>query len=214
MCATFEIEKQMFAETMERFLIDFSKVTIKHRILPHTPSPAVVKNEDGTVLEQMNFSLIPSWSKERKPKFATHNARLETIKEKPAWRNLFAKKHCLVPMTTFIEPIYTGEYAGNMVKFNLNDCYLVPALFDSWSNKETNETIRSFAIITSEPDLFVGKTGHDRSPIFLEQNEVIEWLDTNTNSENFFYNLLEKKVQPKFSVEIDRKLKAGWEKRI
>ena len=78
-------------------------------------------------MSEKEFGLVPSWSKERKVKYSTHNARLVSTDEKsgkpvpiymkPTWREAFAGRHCLVPMDLFIEPIYTGEFAGNMVKF-------------------------------------------------------------------------------------------------
>ena len=68
-------------------------------------------------MKEMNFSLITSWSKERKPEFATHNARLfsedgDPIFKKPTWRGPFSSNHCVIPISKFVEPIYTGEYAG------------------------------------------------------------------------------------------------------
>src|SRR5688572_28116765 len=100
---------------------------IDERILPYRQSPVVVKNGSKVVIKPMNFSLIPVWSKEPKVKFATHNARLESedektgevkyIFEKPTWKRPFLSQHCLVPITEFIEPIYTGEFKNNMVRF-------------------------------------------------------------------------------------------------
>lgn len=214
MCATFEIEKTLFIEKMQKINIQIENIDFNLRILPHSNSPTILKKNGNIQLELMNYSLIPSWSKERKPKFATHNARIESLMEKPTWKNLVGKKHCLVPLTCFIEPIYTGEYAGNMLKFKLDDCYLVPGLYDVWHDKSTGEVVDSYAIITGEPAPFVGDTGHDRSPIFIDQDIALNWLNTEKNSSDYFLRLLEKKQYPKFSVEIDRKMKSGWEKRI
>ena len=53
---------------------------INERKLPHKKTPVIVLSKDSRVmLTSMNFSLIPSWSKEPKGKFATHNPRVETI---------------------------------------------------------------------------------------------------------------------------------------
>ena len=214
MCAQFEIEKSMLVEKLKKMQLGIENFNFKLRILPYSQAPALIKKENKIILESMNFSLIPHWSMDKKPKFATHNARLETIKEKPTWKNIFGKKHCLVPMISFIEPIYEGEYAGNMLKFNLNECIFVPALFDTWTNKETGEIIDSFAILTSEPPPFVAQCGHDRSPLFVDQEEILQWIETTEKNYEFFYKILKQHKTPKFSIEIDRNLKAGWEKRI
>ena len=214
MCAQFELEKSMFTEKMKKLNLDIIDFNLNQRVLPHTKSPVLIKNENTISLKAMNFSLIPWWSKDKKPKFSTHNARLETIKEKPTWKNIFGKKHCLVPMTSFIEPIYTGEYAGHMIKFILNECIFVPALFDTWSDKGTGEVIESFAVLTSVPVPFVEQYGHDRSPVFLNQEKVFKWLDVAFKNDEFFYDILKQKYIPEFSIDIERKLKKGWEKRI
>lgn len=213
MCAQFEIEKTMLVEKLKKLKINFEDFNFKPRILPHSPAPILVQKDNQLKIEAMNFSLIPWWSKDKKPKFATHNARLESIKDKPTWKNIFGKKHCLTPVTSFIEPIYEGEYAGHMLQFNLSECLFVPSLFDVWHDKATGEIIESFAIITSDPPKYVAEIGHDRSPIFIKQEDVLLWMDTKNKTDNFFFDLLNKKITPEISVKIDRKLKPGWEKR-
>lgn len=88
---------------------------IDMRIFPHQNAPVIVRDgKEDTRLVGMQFSLVPSWSKEPKPAFATHNARLETVTCKPTWKIPFKKNHCVVPMTGFYESVYEGPYAGNV----------------------------------------------------------------------------------------------------
>jgi putative SOS response-associated peptidase YedK len=180
------------------------------RVLPYTPAP--VLTAEGPKV--MNYSLIPVWSKEPKPKFATHNARLETITEKATWKRPFLKHHCAVPMNAFIEPIYTGELAGNMVRFNSKDILWAAGIHDSWVNKETGEVIESFAIITSEPSQFVKDTGHDRQPLFLTEKNADKWLKLAGEPDTLVEFLNDNFIIPKVTTEVDRPLKKGWEKRI
>ena len=213
MCAQYEIEKSMFMKKMDKLVLNISDFDLPKRVLPHTSVPVLVK-QDQLRLKQMNFSLIPWWSKDRKPKFATHNARIETVLEKPTWKHLFEKKHCLIPITSFIEPIYEGEYAGNMVQFNLRECYLIPGLFDSWIDKSSGACIDSFAILTADPGPFIKGAGHDRSPIFLNQTDIVKWLEIPFSGQNTSLKMLKNTIEPIFSIGIDRKLKKGWEKRL
>src|SRR5262249_8131522 len=140
----------------------------------------VVKTIQGKPsLTAMRFALLPSWSKEPKVKFATHNARLETIDEKPTWKSVFINRHCLIPLTDFIEPIYTGEFAGHMVAFAANNggALLAAGVWDEWVNRTTGEVIQSFSIITYEPPPFIAAVGHDRCPIMLGGDAGLEWLN-------------------------------------
>lgn len=185
-------------------------------IVPQRNAPILRRGSDGVAVSAMRFALLPSWSKESKVKFATHNARLETIEEKPTWRTVFVKRHCLVPMTDFIEPIYDGEYAGNMVSFSEKAGALIFAagVWDEWVNKETGEVIQSFSIITHEPPPFVAGIGHDRCPVFLGQEAAQEWLSNEGAPGGELKDfLLGSRHIPDLQVEIHRPLKPGWEKR-
>ncbi len=92
---------------------------IQARYLPYTMAPTIVlgRNADELKLVPMSFSLVPSWSKEPKVKFATHNARIETVIEKPTWKIPFQKNHCVIPMTGFFESAYEGPLAGHIIQF-------------------------------------------------------------------------------------------------
>jgi len=181
-------------------------------IVPYTPAPVVI----GQQVQIMNFALLPNWSKEPKVKFATHNARLEGIEEKPTWKNVFIERHCLVPLSEFIEPIYEGEFAGNMVAFSEHNGeeLLAAGVWDEWVNRKTGEVIHSFAIITHEPPPFVANTGHDRCPIFLNLEAGEEWLSNqNATATELKRFLLTRNTVPEFSVAKHRPMKPGWEKR-
>ena len=184
-------------------------------ITPHKMAPVITFEDEKLLLSEMKFSLLPSWSKEPKVKFATHNARIETIAEKPTWRGPLKDKHCLILLTDFIEPIYSGEFAGNMVSFNTDGKEILYAagLWDEWVNKETGEVIRSFTIITSEPPKFVKNTGHDRCPVFLNLEDGIAWLKERGKLIDLTHWLEIKKTTPQLSAKKFRPMKAGWEKR-
>lgn len=185
-------------------------------ILPYTKAPVLIHHENLPILTAMKFSLVPSWSKEPKVKFATHNARLETIDEKPTWKTVFVRKHCLVPMTDFIEPIYEGEYAGNMVSFFAKEGTIIFAagVWDEWVNKETGEVVQSFAIITADPPPFVAAVGHERSPVFLEAKPGLQWLENEGGAPQRLKEfLVANKARPNLDVQKHRPMRPGWEKR-
>lgn len=173
------------------------------RILPH--SKAVVVTAAG--ITTMKFSLIPYWSREAKVKYATYNARLETIEDKNAWRGPFLTNHCFVPMDAFIEPIYEGDLAGHMVRFDSDNLMYAAGIFDTWINKTTGEAIESFAIITSEPSPFVKSIGHDRQPLFLDLETAKYWNNLKGSNRDLKDFLFEHSLTPNFKASIDRPLK-------
>lgn len=182
--------------------------------LPYQKAPVIVSENQNTPeikykITSMGFSLVPSWSKEAKVKFATHNARIESVLEKPTWKTPFLKQHCVIPISNFYESVYEGPLQGNVISFHKphHELLFAAGLFDRW-----NESF-SFSILTTEPTPFILEHGHDRCPIFLKLDQAKEWLslkDDGAKMQSFLLNEFEK---PELDVSVHRPLKAGWEKR-
>ncbi len=214
MCALYTL-RTSYAELLNSFplTLDGTKIfeDLDERFLPHKPAPVIKEVKDKFTLEWMNFSLIPSWSKERRPKFATHNARLESLGEKPTWKRPLLKNHALVPISEFIEPIYEGEQAGYMVGFSQteNNILWAAGLWDEWMEPSTGEIIPSFTIITHDPSDYVRTIGHDREPLFIKKNSFSTWLQNEPKSANEWVDFLKNAHQePHLKVRQDRKLKS------
>ena len=183
-------------------------------VMPHMEALAIVSKDGILQAEQMQFGLVPRWSKEPKVKFATHNARLETISEKASFKDAYLKRHCIVPMTSFTEPIYENILAGNMVAFSAQLPLFAASIWEEWTDKKSGEVITSFSVITSDPIPLVRHTGHDRSPVFLEPKNALTWLQpTGTTSEEFSNFLLNSRFEPSLTTSIDRPMRPDWEKR-
>lgn len=188
---------------------------MNYRSFPHTDFPVVILENGEPCYKIMNYSLIPSWSKDRRPKFATYNARIETICDKATWREPIKSKHCLVGFTSFFESCYKGTHAGNVVEFKSPESEILVAagIWSEWTDRSTGEVLESFAMITTEPSQFIKTVGHDRSPLFVRDDFMDEWLSKSVSCNEAKVRLLESCHEPNFTVEIERPLKAGWEKR-
>lgn len=193
-----------------------SDMQVEAHLLPYQKAPVIRMLDGKPDLAFFQFSLVPSWSKEPRVRFATHNARLESVSEKPTWRIPFLHQHVLVPVSGFVEPIYSGEFAGNMVEFFPKQGTLLFAagIYDEWVDKKTGEVLESFSLLTTEPPPFVDEIGHDRCPIFLPPSAFQEWLGSKEkDAEKLKQFLLSHQQQVDLSVRVSRPLKKGWEKR-
>lgn len=184
-------------------------------IFPHTPGLAIYENMGPRKADIMNFGLIPSWSKERKPKFASYNARIETVMEKPTWKAAFKNRHCLVPISVFYESVYEGDYAGNTISIRAEKSELMTAagIWESWTDKTTGEIVNSYAILTTEPPLQIRTAGHDRCPIFLKSNAFSEWL-IDDPQKNWIQFLETNSDSINFTFKAESKLKSFEKKKI
>lgn len=217
MCATF------YVKTSVKDLLDFFSLeelseyqeiqevlNSNQRVFPHKMAPVIVGDGAAARIKLMKYSLVPKWSKTAKPKFATYNARIETVIEKPTWKAPFKTQHCLVPLSEFYEAVYEGTHAGNMVTFKKSDNGLLVSagIYETWTDKQTGEEIDSFAILTQKPNEFIETVGHDRMPIFLN-DDCKKWLQPVKKSpEDAIAWLAENQYAGSFVAENDRPLKA------
>jgi putative SOS response-associated peptidase YedK len=74
-------------------------------LAPTDPAPVVYYDakHGGRRLEVMRWGLIPYWAKDIKIGFSTINARADEVDTKPAFREAFQRRRCLVPLDSFYE---------------------------------------------------------------------------------------------------------------
>ncbi|MEM7204297.1 MAG: SOS response-associated peptidase family protein [Planctomycetota bacterium] len=181
------------------------------------PAPVVVDRVGTRCVGPMRFALIPRWSKTRRPTFASHNARIESVATKPVWREPFRRRRCAVPITEFIEPIYDGPFAGHMVRFFAPDAPLLLAagVWDAWRDpRDASEVLHSFAVLTRPPSELVAETGHDRQPVLLEPAALDAWLTGGARESGELLDVLAAgAAAPVLAVAADRPMAPGWQRR-
>jgi putative SOS response-associated peptidase YedK len=159
---------------------DLSNLEPRYNISPTDPAWVVLRDEDGNVTsERMRWWLVPSfWKKKIKEVPATFNARCETVTTAPMFRQSYRTKRCVVPASGFYE--WTGPKADRLPWYitSTNGLPLsIAGLWERWTDPETNEAIRSFTIITTDANTFMGKI-HDRMPVILDEAGIQTWLST------------------------------------
>ena len=100
-------------------------------------------------LDLMRWGLVPYWAKDIKVGFANINARAEGVDTRPAYREAFQRRRCLVPLDSFYEWKKLGKerqpYAVALADRRL---MAMAGLWESWRSPE-GERLRSFAIVTT-----------------------------------------------------------------
>jgi len=126
----------------------------------------------------MRWGLIPFWAKD--PGIANRliNARSETVMEKPAFKNAFNKRRCLVLADGFYEwqkgsgP--KGRSQPYYFKRSDDKAFAFAGLWEFWRSPEGME-IRTCTIITCDANDLV-KPVHPRMPVMLSGDDLWAWL--------------------------------------
>src|ERR1700746_994498 len=171
---------------------DVSEIKLVFSIPPERPTPNIPANwnaaptEDLPVirydaragqrgLDVMRWGLVPFWAKYIKVGFANINAKAEGIDTRPAFREAFTRRRCLVPFDCFYEWKKLGKdrqpYAVGLATRRLM------ALAGLWGNSRPSagEEVRSFAIVTTAPNALLAEV-HDRMPVILSPENWPAWL--------------------------------------
>jgi len=128
----------------------------------------------------MRWGIIPPWSKEFGSKYATFNARIETVANKPTFRNAWNKsQRCLIPMAGYYE--WCGD-KGNKQPFYITDRdtggLVVAGLYESWGNNKLSCTV-----LTMPADDELNRI-HPRQPVILTPKTTNDWLSDQSGKEN------------------------------
>jgi putative SOS response-associated peptidase YedK len=160
-----------------RFDIQQAQLTLRPRynVAPSQSMPVVVRNSPNRLVE-MQWGLIPSWSKEPRVQFSTINARAETISKSPVYRGPFKSQRCLAPASGFYEWRQTSQgKQPYCIRLKGGELFAFAGLYDVWRDAEGNE-LHSYTIITTAPNELVAPI-HNRMPVILHRDDEDVWLD-------------------------------------
>jgi len=125
------------------------------------------------------WGLIPAWKKTveeaEKSRKICLNARAETVFELPSFRSPVLAKRCLIPATGYFEFHHRDKKAIPYYIFLKDEeIFSFGGIYDQWRNPVTNETERTFAIITVPAnrlcsDIHNGGKNPFRMPLILER---------------------------------------------
>jgi putative SOS response-associated peptidase YedK len=130
--------------------------------------------EDRELL-RARWGLINHWAKDPKVGYRQINARAEALEKRPAFREAFKKRRCVVPADGFFEwagpkgelqPIWFHRPDGSLLLF--------AGLYEFWQ-PEPGEWEPTFTIITTDANATLEPV-HNRMPAILPDEAVDEWL--------------------------------------
>ncbi|MBR0696761.1 SOS response-associated peptidase [Bradyrhizobium lablabi] len=153
----------------------------RHNVAPTQPIPVVLLENGGRHFQLMRWGLIPSWVEDPRKFALLINARSETVRDKPAFKNAIKRRRALIPADGYYEwqdaggrkrPFFIHRRDGHPIAF--------AALTETWMgpNGEEQDTV---AIVTAPASADLA-TLHHRVPVTIAPGEFERWLDSRANS--------------------------------
>lgn len=182
----------------EMFGVDLPDFEFKPDTYPGYDAPVVrhvIRRRDESAATDVpareciaaRFGLVPYWAspedaEKTRPKFATHNARIETVGEKPtfkhAWKN---SQRCLIPVEAFYEPCWeTGKAVRWKISLRDGHVFALAGIWERWF-RDGNEVL-SFSMLTVNADdhdvmKHMHRPGDEkRMPVIIPREDYDRWL--------------------------------------
>ncbi|AWX56689.1 SOS response-associated peptidase [Brevibacillus brevis] len=177
MCGRFTLVTNL-EKWKERFQIEVIPFDAKPRynIAPGQFIPAIIADRGERRMGQLRWGLVPSWAADEKSSYKMINARCETLNEKPAFKQLFARKRCILPADSFYEWMnaITGKQPMRIM-MKTGEPFAFAGLYDTWMNQE-GEKVHTCTIVTTKANELIENI-HERMPVILKKEDEDLWLD-------------------------------------
>ena len=156
------------------------EVRRRYNVAPGDDVLAVLRPRDGEPRGALlRWGLVPFWASDPKEiGVKTINARAETVAERPAYRDAFARRRCLILADGFYEwsagtPHWITRSDGAPFAF--------AGLWASWRprGEDDVEPLRTCSIVTTAAAGPV-RDLHDRMPVILDPAHEAAWMDPAT----------------------------------
>jgi len=159
-----------------------------YNVTPGQDIAAVRVARDGTRrLHALRWGLVPFWAKDASIGRRLINARLDSLEDKPAFREAFTRRRCLIPASGFYE--WGVDSAGKKQPFFIRSrdepLLAIAGLWERWRPKagDSGEPLETCVIVTTEANALLAPI-HDRMPVLLSRTPQQIWLDSSSDVEH------------------------------
>lgn len=188
MCGRYSLKADQRRVAEHFALATLPPLSPRYNIAPTQDVPVIRADDSGQRrLDMLRWGLIPYWAKDPSIGNRMINARVESVRDKPAFRSLMngareqndfrgQGRRCLVPADGFFEWAKTPR-ARQPYHFHLRsqDVFGMAGLWDRWVDEE-GRVVESFTVLTTDANALV-RPCHDRMPVILQPEDYNIWLN-------------------------------------
>ncbi len=182
MCGRFvqAVKKEKVAERFDVKLPPEMALSDRYNLAPGQPAAVIVSGPAARpMLDICVWGLVPSWAKDEHLGHKLFNARVESLWEKPSFKDSLRYRRCLVPANGFYEwrgPRQRGQRSPWYFTAKDQPLFTFAGLWAVW-NDRAGGTLHTFTIITRPANAFMSAY-HHRMPSILPAACEADWLDS------------------------------------
>ena len=166
--------------------VDFAP---RYNIAPTQMVPAMHAGQGSRTLHWMRWGLVPGWSKGVDARYAMHNARIEGIATKPAYRGPVRRRRCLLPVSGWYEwQKQQDRKQAWFISHRERSIVCLAGLWDEWQHD--GKSIISCSILTGPAATPIDAV-HHRMPIVLAADYWDAWLDPDNTDASSALDILQ-----------------------
>ena len=178
MCGRFALYSDPF--TLARRFEAYAppELSPRYNAAPSQNIPIVRDEGEKRRFALARWGLIPHWAKDIKIGYSTINARAETVASKPAFRNAFRHRRCLIPADGFYEwQVIPGSKIKQpwLIVLGDKEPMAFAGLWERWRSPEGEELESCSIIVTKANEIM--RPIHDRMPVILAPCDWDAWLE-------------------------------------
>jgi putative SOS response-associated peptidase YedK len=189
MCGRFVITSPPAALRQAFGYVEQPNFPPRHNIAPRQPIPVVIIENGVRHFRLMLWGLLPGWVKDPRGFALLINARSETVRQKPAFKNAIKRRRCLVPADGYYEwrafekrkqPYFIRRRDGAPIG--------LAGVVETWVGPN-GEELDTVAIVTAPASADLSVL-HHRVPVTIAPEDFDCWLDCVKNDAEAAMTLL------------------------
>jgi putative SOS response-associated peptidase YedK len=178
MCGRFTLRGPIDELAGELGIDEVPALEPRYNIAPTQPVATLLTVGSDRRCRMMRWGLVPSWARDESIGHRLINARAESVATKPAFRDAFGQRRCLVVADGFYE--WTQPAKGKpkqpwLITRRDGGLFTFAGLWERWA-PPGRDPLETCTIITTDANDLVARF-HPRMPVILERPARDLWLD-------------------------------------
>jgi putative SOS response-associated peptidase YedK len=156
----------------------------RYNLTPGQPVVAVREHDGRRSAGSLQWGLIPFWAKDASIGRRLINARLDGVAAKPAFREAWQRRRCLIPASGFYEwsEPRGGRKRPYFIRPVSEPLFALAGLWERWRTP-AGEKLETCVIVTTDANAKLAAI-HDRMPLLIPRDAQALWLDARSSVED------------------------------